>query len=61
MNKKILIAPVEIAGYCLNLAKGFDQLKINYDFIKYENEINEYFYETKDPLLIFLAKKIMFM
>jgi|688.fasta_scaffold52841_3 glycosyltransferase involved in cell wall biosynthesis len=57
-KKKILIAPIEIAGYFSNLVQGFNELKIEVTFVKYDEETFSYFYNKKDPVFIFLAKKI---
>jgi hypothetical protein len=52
---KILIAPVEIAGYYSNLAKGFKELGVDYDFVVYSSHTFGYGGESKKPILLRLA------
>lgn len=52
---KILVAPLEVAGYYRNLCEGFRQLGIPYDFVTYQTHPSGYGGETRQPLLLRMA------
>lgn len=52
---KILIAPIEIAGYYANLAKGFKELGVEHDFVVYTSHSFGYGGESKRPILLRVA------
>jgi hypothetical protein len=52
---KILIAPIEIAGYYANLAKGFKELGVEHDFVVYTSHSFGYGGESKRPILLRIA------
>jgi hypothetical protein len=54
-KQKILIAPLEIAGYYSNLTKGFRQIGVECDFITFEPHLFGYGGETKRPLILELS------
>ncbi len=54
-KSKILIAPIEIAGYYANLAKGFKELGVEHDFVVYTSHSFGYGGESKRPILLRLA------
>lgn len=56
-NKKILIAPLEIAGYYSNLTNGFKSLGIECDFITFESHPFGYGGESKRPYLLIFSDK----
>jgi glycosyltransferase involved in cell wall biosynthesis len=54
-KQKILIAPLEIAGYYSNLTKGFRQIGVECDFITFEPHPFGYGGETRRPLMLQLS------
>ncbi|UBQ06146.1 hypothetical protein LCC91_03315 [Tepidimonas taiwanensis] len=54
--RKILIGPVEIAGYYRNLAEGFHQIGAPCDFITYGSHPFGYGGETEQPVLLRMAR-----
>lgn len=54
--KKILIGPVEIAGFYANLARGLSDIGVTYDYITYAPHPFGYGGETKRPISLRLAK-----
>lgn len=55
---KILIAPVDVAGYYARLVQGFKQLGIDADYITYATHPFGYRGETKNPFLLQYAAKL---
>ena len=55
-NKRIYIGPCEIAGYYLNLTKGFKELGFNVDYITYKNHHFNYEKEINLPFLIKIVR-----
>jgi hypothetical protein len=54
---KILVSPLEIAGYYKNLCLGFEQIGADVDFVTYSNHPFDYGGVSSRPLLIKLANK----
>lgn len=57
-NPKILIAPVEIAGYYRNLSKAFKEINITCEYLTYSTHPFCYEGETKNPLLLRAVKHL---